>query len=128
MHSYYKPFALHLLVSGQLDEARIYMELLRQDHENPDLLQPGTTAMWTSASSTGALSCWTAASSSPPGHSHACVALALGYQRAGDFSRARECAIAWPWPPTPGILWPSRTWAPSLARKEIADGSDFRNF
>jgi len=25
-----------------------------------------------------------------PGHSHACVALAFGYQRAGDLSRARE--------------------------------------
>lgn len=25
-----------------------------------------------------------------PGHSHACVALALGYQRAGDLLRARE--------------------------------------
>ena len=25
-----------------------------------------------------------------PGHSHACVALALGYQRAGDLPRARE--------------------------------------
>ena len=26
----------------------------------------------------------------PPGHSHSCVALALGYQRAGDLLRARE--------------------------------------
>ena len=25
-----------------------------------------------------------------PGHSHACVALALGYQRAGDLSRAKK--------------------------------------
>jgi Flp pilus assembly protein TadD len=25
-----------------------------------------------------------------PGHSHACVALALGYQRAGDLERAKE--------------------------------------
>jgi len=25
-----------------------------------------------------------------PGHSHACVALALGYQRAGDLPRAKE--------------------------------------
>ena len=31
--------ALKLLASGQLDEARIYLEvLLRQDPENPDLL------------------------------------------------------------------------------------------
>jgi len=28
-----------------------------------------------------------------PGHSHACVALALGYQRAGDLLRARECTM-----------------------------------
>jgi len=31
-----------------------------------------------------------------PQHSHACVALALGYQRAGDLPRAREYTIAWP--------------------------------
>ena len=79
------------LASGQLDEARIYLEeLLRQDPENPDLhynlglcyvdlgqLDQGRELLHR---------CLQLA----PGHSHACVALALGYQRAGDLLRAKE--------------------------------------
>ena len=32
-----------------------------------------------------------------PGHSHACVALALGYQRAGDLPRAKEYVASSVW-------------------------------
>jgi Tfp pilus assembly protein PilF len=38
-----------------------------------------------------------------PGHSHAFVALALGYQRAGDLPRAREYTMQ---AQVAGILWP----------------------
>ena len=54
-----------------------------------------------------------------PGHSHACVALALGYQRAGDLSRAKEYTMQ---AQVAGIPWPSRTWASSSARKATACG------
>jgi Tfp pilus assembly protein PilF len=83
--------ALQFLASGQLDEARIYLEeLLRQDPEIPissttrdhcyvdlDQLDQGRELLHRCLKLM-------------PGHSHACMALAFGYQRAGDLLRAKE--------------------------------------
>jgi len=83
-----------VLLSGRLDKARIYLEEpLRQDAENFDLLH--NLGLW--HVDLGQLDkgrellhrCLLLA----PGHSHACVALALGYQRTSDLSRAKEYTL-----------------------------------
>ena len=83
--------ALQLLASGQLDEARIYLEeLLRQDPENPDLLYNLGLCYVDLGQLDKGRELLHRCLQLAPGHSHACVALALGYQRAGDLLRARE--------------------------------------
>ena len=83
--------AHQLLASGQLDEARIYLEeLLRQDPENPDLLYNLGLCYVDLGQLDKGRELLHRCLELMPGHSHACVALALGYQRAGDLPRARE--------------------------------------
>ncbi len=86
--------AFKLLQSGQIDQARIYLEeLLRQEPENPDLLynlglcyidldqlDKGTELL---------RRCLTRV----PEHSHACVALGIACQKKGDLSGAKEYAM-----------------------------------
>jgi tetratricopeptide (TPR) repeat protein len=83
--------AHQLLASGQLDEARIYLEeLLRQDPDNPDLLYNLGLCYVDLGQLDQGRELLHRCLQLAPGHSHACVALALGYQRAGDLLRARE--------------------------------------
>jgi tetratricopeptide (TPR) repeat protein len=83
--------ALQLLASGQLDEARIYLEeLLRQDPDNPDLLYNLGLCYVDLGQLDQGRELLHRCIQLAPGHSHACVALALGYQRAGDLLQARE--------------------------------------
>jgi len=83
--------ALQLLASGQLDEARIYLEeLLRQDPDNPDLLYNlGLCYVDLGQLDRGIellLRCLQLA----PQHSHACVALGIAYLKKGDLPRAKK--------------------------------------
>jgi tetratricopeptide (TPR) repeat protein len=83
--------AHQLLASGQLDEARIYLEeLLRQDAENTDLLYNLGLCYVDLGQLDKGRELLHRCLRLAPGHSHACVALALGYQRAGDLPRAKE--------------------------------------
>jgi len=90
----YAPSDLHahqLLASGQLDEARIYLEeLLRQDPDNPDLLYNlGLCYVDLGQLDRGIellLRCLQIA----PQHSHTCVALGIAYLKKGDLPRAKE--------------------------------------
>ena len=83
--------AHQLLASGQLDEARIYLEeLLRQDPDNPDLLYNLGLCYVDLGQLDKGRELLHRCLQLAPGHSHACVALALGYQRAGDLPRAKE--------------------------------------
>ena len=83
--------AHQLLASGQLDEARIYLEeLLRQDPDNTDLLYNLGLCYVDLGQLDQGRELLHRCLQLMPGHSHACVALALGYQRAGDLPRARE--------------------------------------
>ena len=83
--------AHQLLASGQLDEARIYLEeLLRQDPENPDILYNLGLCYVDLGQLDKGRELLHRCLQLAPGHSHACVALALGYQRAGDLPRAKE--------------------------------------
>ena len=83
--------AHQLLASGQLDEARIYLEeLLRQDPENTDLLYNLGLCYVDLGQLDKGRDLLHRCLQLAPGHSHACVALALGYQRAGDLPWAKE--------------------------------------
>ncbi len=81
--------AHQLLASGQLDEARIYLEeLLRQvDAENPDLLNnQGLLLRGPRPTRSGAR----AATPLPRARAPYRVALAFGYRPAGDLPQAKE--------------------------------------
>jgi len=83
--------AHQLLASGQLDEARIYLEeLLRQGPENTDLLYNlGLCYVDLGQLDKGIellLRCLKIA----PQHSHACVALGIAYLKKGDLPQAKK--------------------------------------
>jgi len=54
-----------------------------------------------------------------PEHSHAYVALGIACQKKGDLREAKEYAMR-ALAADPRNPWPSRTWAPSSARRAIA--------
>ncbi|HUS75282.1 MAG TPA: tetratricopeptide repeat protein [Methanothrix sp.] len=83
--------AHQLLASGQLDEARIYLEeLLRQDAENPDLLYNLGLCYVDLGQLDKGRELLHRCLQLAPEHLHACVALAHGYQRACYLPRAKE--------------------------------------
>jgi tetratricopeptide (TPR) repeat protein len=94
--------ALQLLASGQLDEARIYLEeLLRQDPHNPDLLYNLGLCYVNLGQLDQGRELLHRCLLLAPGHSHACVALALDYQRATScVPRSTPCRLL---PPIPVI-------------------------
>jgi tetratricopeptide (TPR) repeat protein len=83
--------AHQLLASGQLDEARIYLEeLLRQDPDNPDLLYNLGLCYVDLGQLDQGLEILHRCLQLAPGHSHACVALGVACQKKGDLPRAKE--------------------------------------
>jgi len=86
--------ALLLLASGQLDEARIYLEeLLRQDPENTDLLYNLGLCYVDLGQLDQGRELLHRCLQLAPEHSHAYVALGVACQKKGDLPRAKEDAM-----------------------------------
>jgi tetratricopeptide (TPR) repeat protein len=86
--------AFKLLQSGQIDQARIYLEeLLRQDPENPDLLYNLGLCYVDMGQLDRGTEMLQRCLMHAPEHSHACVALGIAYQKMGDLLQAKEYAL-----------------------------------
>jgi tetratricopeptide (TPR) repeat protein len=86
--------AFKLLQSGQIDQARIYLEeLLRQDPENPDLLYNLGLCYVDLGQLDRGMEMLQRCLMRLPEHSHACVALGIACQKKGDLSGAKEYAM-----------------------------------
>jgi tetratricopeptide (TPR) repeat protein len=86
--------AHQLLASGQLDEARIYLEeLLRQDPDNPDLLYNLGLCYVDLGQLDKGMPLLHRCLLLAPGNAHACVALGLAYRKLGDLPQAKEYAM-----------------------------------
>ncbi|MDD2755343.1 MAG: tetratricopeptide repeat protein [Methanothrix sp.] len=86
--------ALKLLQSGQIDQARIYLEeLLRQEPENADLLYNLGLCYIDLDQLDKGTELLRRCLMRVPKHSHACVALGIACQKKGDISQAKEYAL-----------------------------------
>ncbi len=86
--------AFKLLQSGQIDQARIYLEeLLRQNPENPDLLYNLGLCYVNLGQIDRGMEVLQHCLTRAPEHSHACVALGIACQKKGDFSQAKEFTL-----------------------------------